>query len=498
MKVAIIEPKRKRWDPNRDEFWEFGYISRSFAVHHTKRFSAFSLSLVILASLFPSDVEVKIIDEYVEPIDFDEFFDLVLVSFFTLGATRAYDIGDTFKKKGVKVIFGGIHASMLPEEAIQHADSVAIGEAEEIMSDIIEDFRKNSLKRIYKAEIKPNIQNTQIPRWDKLKIDRYHNPTTQTSRGCPFKCEFCTVGAYFGTKYRYKTIEKSIEEIKVIKKLWPKDTFIMISDDDITANKKRAKNLFSAIEPLEIKWMGQGSLTMAKDDELLDIMARSGGTRIIIGFESISESALKQMNKNPANVVKEYSTNIKKIQSHGIATIGSFVMGFDDDDESVFERTAEFIIKSHVAIPQFLILTPFPGTKLYERLNKEGRILHHDWTKYTTSTVCFKPNKMSAETLQNSYYRALQRIFSYQGVLERMEGLWALWDEKSKITTIKEKIDTLVLNMNFREAAYRFPNCIELDLKSEEDAKAKLKEHMRNLLKIRGDKKRAMRKQVVY
>ena len=485
MKVAIIEPKRKRWDPERDEFWEFGYISRSFAVHHSKRFSAFSLSLVVLASLCPSDVDVKIIDEYVEPIDFDEFFDLVLVTFFTLGATRAYEIGDQFRKKGVKVIFGGVHSSMLPEEAIQHADSVAIGEAEEIIQDIFDDYRSGSLKQFYVAPRKPSIENTPIPRWDKLKFDRYHNPTTQTSRGCPYSCEFCTVRAYFGSKYRYKPIEKAIEEIKFIKKLWPKDTFVMISDDDITANRGRAKSLFRSIIPLGIKWMGQGSLAMAKDDELLDLMAKSGGTRIIIGFESISPLALEQMHKNPANKAQQYAENIKTIQSHGVAVIGSFVVGFDNDDDSVFERTADFIIKNHVAIPQFLILTPFPGTSLYKRLSEEGRILHRDWTKYTTSTVCFKPKKMSEETLQNGYYNSLQKIFSYEGILERMEGLWSLWDEKSEVTTIKEKVDTLVLNLNFRDAAYRFPNHIKLDNQREKAAWGKIRQHLKELLRSR-------------
>ncbi|MCU0284955.1 MAG: B12-binding domain-containing radical SAM protein [Acidobacteria bacterium] len=485
MKVAIIEPKRKRWDPNRDEFWEFGYISRSFAVHHSKRFSAFSLSLVILASLFPRDVEVKIIDEYVEAIDFDEFYDLVLVTFFTLGATRAYEIGDQFKQKGVKVIFGGIHSSMLPEEAIQHADTIVIGEAEEIMQNIIEDYRQGSLKQFYQAPRKPSLENTPIPRWDMLKYERYHNPTMQTARGCPYSCEFCTVRAYFGSKYRYKSIEQAVEEVKVIKGLWKKDTFLMISDDDVTANRIRAKSLFRAITPLDIKWMSQGSLAMAKDEELLDLMAKSGGTRMIIGFESISPAALEQMHKNPANVAQQYGENIRIIQSHGVAIIGSFVVGFDDDDDSVFERTANFIIKNHVAIPQFLILTPFPGTSLYKRLTEEGRILHRDWTQYTTSTVCFKPKKMSAETLQDGYYNALQRIFSYQGVLERMEGLWALWDEKSEVTTVKEKVDTLVLNLNFRDAAYRFPNRIELDNEKEAEAYQKIRQHLKKLLQSR-------------
>jgi radical SAM superfamily enzyme YgiQ (UPF0313 family) len=487
MKVAIIEPKRKRWDQERDEFWEFGYISRAFMVHHKKRFSAFSMSLVVLASLFPPDVEVRVIDEYVEPIDFSEFFDLVLVTFFTLGATRAYEIGDAFRKEGVKVVFGGVHASMLPEEAIRHADAVAIGEGETLIPEIIQDYRRGDLKKYYRASERPDLKHTPTPRWDLLKIDCYHNPTTQTSRGCPFKCEFCTVSAYFGKNYRYRPIPRVIEDIKTIKKLWKKDTFVMIADDDVTANKIRAKELFRAITPLGIKWMGQGSLAMAKDDELLDLMAESGGTRMIIGFESISPDALRQMHKNPANVVERYADNIRTIQSHGVAIIGSFVVGFDDDDDSVFERTADFIIDNHVAIPQFLVLTPFPGTRLFDRLSREKRILHTDWTRYTTSTVCFKPKKMSENTLQRGYYNALQRIFSYQGILKRLGGLWSLWDENS-VGSVKEKIDTLILNMNFRDAAYRFPQCIELEMEKETQAKNELRRRMRELLASRRSK----------
>ncbi|MCK4351774.1 radical SAM protein [candidate division WOR-3 bacterium] len=485
MKVAIIEPRRKRWDEKRAELWEFAYITRAFS-HYRKKYSGFSLSLAILASLIPSDIELKIIDENVESIDFSEFFDLVIVTFFTIGATRAYEIGDAFRKKGIKVVFGGVHASMMPEEAILHADAVAIGEAEVLIPEIIEDCHHGHLKKFYRTPERPELENTPVPRWDLLKIDCYHNPTTQTMRGCPFDCEFCTVRAFWGKRYRYKPIPKVVEEIKILKRLFDKkDTFIMIADDDITANKMRAKDLFKAFIPLGIKWMGQGSLSMAKDDELLELMVRSGGTRMIIGFESISPIALREMHKNPANIVEEYAENVRKIQSYGVAVIGSFVVGFDDDDESVFERTANFIIENHIAIPQFLLLTPFPGTKLFERLSKEKRILHRDWTRYTTSTVCFKPKKMSVDTLQNGYYNALQRIFSYEGILNRLEGLWSLWDKSSVVPSIKEKIDTLVLNSNFRDVAYGFPHCINLDIEKETKAKRKLRGYFRELLRTR-------------
>ena len=210
---------------------------------------------------------------------------------------------------------------------------------------------------------------------------------------------------------------------------------------------------------------------------------------MIIGFESISATTLQQMHKNPANVVEKYAENIRRIQSYGVAVIGSFVVGFDNDDDSVFEKTANFIIKNHVAIPQFLLLTPFPGTRLFERLSREKRILHRDWTRYTTSTVCFKPKKMSVDTLGKGYYSALQRIFSYEGILTRLEGLWSLWDEYSVVPSVKEKIDTLVLNLNFRDVAYGFPHCIELDVEKEAQAKKNLKRHFQELLAIRREKR---------
>jgi radical SAM superfamily enzyme YgiQ (UPF0313 family) len=362
------------------------------------------------------------------------------------------------------VLIGGCHASMVPEEAIGHADSVAIGEAEALLPRIINDLRTGQIQRFYRVDEseRPSLANLPVPHWNRLKLDSYFNPTIQTMRGCPFNCEFCTVRVHWGPKYRYKPIECVVEEVQFLKKQFGRNTFFMIVDDDVAANRKRSKELFKALIPLQVQWMSQGSIAMAKDDEYLELMTKSGGTRIIMGLESISEASLQSMRKNPANRLSEYSRNLKKIQSYGVAIIGAFVFGFDEDDITCFDNTADFIIENHVALPQLFVVTPFPGTALAERLDQEGRILTKDWKLYTGSTVLFQPKQMSPKELQDGYYYAIQKVYSYRAIWERLTGLWDLFDEgapKPEAALLKEKIDILLLNQNFRAVAYSYPIC---------------------------------------
>jgi radical SAM superfamily enzyme YgiQ (UPF0313 family) len=491
MKVTVISPKRERFDPNRMEFWEFGFMTKA-AGSGSRKFSGTPLALPIIASLLPDDFEVTLIDENVEDIDWNIDPDFVVLTFFTTAATRGYYIADQFRQANAKVIIGGCHASMLPDEAIAHADAVAIGEAEALMPRIAADMRKGKLKRFYriKESERPNLNNIPIPRWDRLKLHRYFNPTIQTMRGCPYNCEFCTVRVHWGSKYRYKPIEKVVQEVEFLKENFGRNTFFMVVDDDIAANKKRSKELFKALIPLNVQWMSQGSLAMARDEEFLELMTISGGTRIIIGFETLSEANLKNIGKNPANKLSEYTENIRKIQSYGIGVIGAFVFGFDDDDVTCFENTANFIIENHIALPQLFTLTPFPGTALAYRLEKEGRILTKDWKLYTGSTALFLPTKMSTKELEEGYYYIIQKVYSYHAIWTRLTKLWFLFDKyapKDKGALLKEKIDILLLNENFRAVAYSYPRSYTTDNAKEQHYKKQLQSQLKDLLNQRTD-----------
>ena len=497
MKVTIIQPKRENFDKGRLEFWEFGFMSKSAGnfkgtvmigrEKFGKKYSGTPLALAILGSLIPKEIDVELIDENVEDIDFNARTDLVFLTFFTVSATRGYQIADTFRDKDVKVVIGGIHASMLPDEAILHADAVAIGEGEPLVHKIIEDFQNQRLQKFYSTSEtnRPEMDNLPTPHWNALKLKSYFNPTMQTMRGCPMGCDFCTVRVHWGSQYRYKPIEKVINEASLLKKQFSKNTFFMIVDDDISANRKRSKELFKRLIPQKIRWMSQGSLAMAKDDEFLDLMTRSGGTRLIIGFESLSDENLKLMKKNPANNLNEYAANVRKINSAGAAIIGAFVFGFDHDDTTCFDNTANFILENYIAFPQLFALTPFPGTKLANRLEKEGRILSKDWKYYTASTVLFEPKKMTKDELQAGYYHAIQKVYSYKGIHQRLTGLYDLWEKysnKSSYELILEKIDTLLINENFRGVAYSFPLTFDVNEENEKHYQQKLKTMLRGFL----------------
>ena len=425
MKVTVIAPKREKFDVNRMEFWEFGFMTKTAGLG-TRKFSGTPLALPIISSLMPDDVAVTLVDENVQEIDFDIDTDLVILTFFTTAATRGYQVADRFRRRNVPVIIGGCHASMAPDEAIKHADCVAVGEAEALLSRILDDFRKGQAKRFYRVEDseRPSLDHLPIPHWNRLKLDSYFNPTIQTMRGCPFQCEFCTVRVHWGPKYRFKPIEQVVKEVRFLKEQFGRNTFFMIVDDDIAANRKRSKELFKALIPQKIQWMSQGSIAMAGDDEYLELMTRSGGTRIIMGLETISESALESMRKNPANKISQYAANLAKIQSYGVAVIGAFVFGFDDDETSCFDNTANFIIETHIALPQLFVLTPFPGTTLANRLEQENRILTKDWKMYTGSTVLFKPKRMSPQQLEDGYNYTIQKVYSHKAIWERLSGLW--------------------------------------------------------------------------
>jgi radical SAM superfamily enzyme YgiQ (UPF0313 family) len=400
MKLLLILPKNER------SYW--GGVSKSGKAGFVR------LNLPTIAALTPADWDVEILDARVKPVDYDAKPDLVGITGFTAEMPGAYEIADNFRKKGVPVVMGGVHVSALPDEALQHADAVVIGEAELVWHKLILDFKKGELKQKYKADNLCDMKNMVIPTRGLLDKGMYSGfYTLQATRGCPFNCDYCAVTAFFGHEFRTRPVDEVIEEIKGF---GSKKFFFM--DDNIVGRPRYAKELFQKLIPLKTTWGSQASITMAKDPELLNLYARSGGRYAFIGFESLSQKSLENLNKG-WNTANNYKEAIKKIHGAGINIVGSFVFGLDEDDSSVFKTTFDFIMETDMDAAQFHILTPLPGTVTYSLLEKEGRIIDRDWARYHTGEVVFQPKGMTVDELQNGYYWIFRNTYTIKNMLKR-------------------------------------------------------------------------------
>ncbi len=373
-----------------------------------------TLTLPVLATLTPSSIEVKITDERTESIDYESDADLIGLTYLTADAHRAYRIADEFRKRSKFVVMGGPHASVLPEEAIRHADSVVVGEAEPVWKDLLQDFQKGSPKKFYQSKTPVKMEDLPLPRRNLVKCKGFTTiEMVETSRGCPFNCDFCYMPTLFGRSYRLRPIEDVIKEIKILEK-----DHLAFADDNLVGNPDYAKNLFKKLIPLRKKWFGNFSLARAGDPQLLKLAAQSGCIRMGLGFESVSQKSLDGVNKS-FNRVKRYEEIIKKIHGQGIAIIGYFMFGFDEDDLSIFPRTVEFIEKSLIDRPIFFILTPIPKTRLYQRLLLEGRIIDRDWSHGDGTHVMFRPKLMTGDELQEGHRWVIKQVYSLFSVTRR-------------------------------------------------------------------------------
>jgi len=374
------------------------------------------LSLTTVAALFPSDTDIKIINDSLDEIDFDEKVDMVGITTITSTAPRAYEIADEFRKRKVPVIMGGIHPSVLPNEASLHADAVVIGEAEGVMDRLLEDFRSGNLQKFYSSTERPDLSKLPLPRKDLLYGNKFYREMdmVQTTRGCPFNCDFCSVSDFFGRTYRTRPVQDIVREVELLKNR----AIIFFVDDNIAGRPDHARELFKALIPLKARWFSQASIIIARDKELLKLAAKSGCKALFIGFESISEQSLKQVGKS-INRITEYEEGIKRIHDSGISIIGAFIFGFDSDGIDVFDRTIDFIERNKIELASFSILTPLPGTRLYKQFDQQGRIFERDWAKYTCGEVVFKPKLLSVDQLQEGYYHARRRISSYNSIFRR-------------------------------------------------------------------------------
>jgi radical SAM superfamily enzyme YgiQ (UPF0313 family) len=338
---------------------------------------------------------------------------------------RAYELCKAFKERGIATILGGPHPSLLPEESQQHCDAVVIGEAEEMWPRVLQDFLAGKLQPVYKSGL-VDIKALPFPRRDLLKLDHYQQRfhTLQTTRGCPFDCEFCSVTTLFSRSYRTRPVDHVIREIELVlsRAKSSRDRLFFFVDDNIVANPRYAKDLFRALIPLRIRWASQGTITtFTKDEELLDLAKKSGCITMFVGFESISEENLIYVNKK-FNRAEDYDSNIRKIHKHGIGIIGSFIYGLEHDDPMTFNTTVAWAQERAIEAANFSVLTPYPGTRLCAKMDKENRVLSKDWSQYhaLTEQVLFRHNSLSASVLLEGTAWSWMKYYSLKSILGRI------------------------------------------------------------------------------
>jgi len=375
------------------------------------------LALFILQGLTPQGHHVAMVDEEAEDIDLEYDCDLVGISFMTSNAPRAYQLAREFKKRGKTVVLGGVHPTLLPDEALSYGDSVVIGEAEGVWAELLEDYEKGCLKRTYHNP-RPDL-SIYVPK-DFGKIAKRHLfglVPIMTSRGCPYHCDFCCVTDLFGKEIRHVPVDNIVRDIKESGR-----KHFMFLDDNIIGHPRYAKELFAALKPLKISWVGQSSISMlVNDDELLTLAAESGCKGLFIGLESIKEAQMSSLRKSFKSL-ERLENALKKMRKAGIFVLASMIFGFDEDTKEVFDDTAKFLIKNKALTVSFNVLTPYPGTKTFQKMKQEGRLLSDDWKYYDHSTVVFQPKNMSPYELMVGKIRSRKKFYGTWSVLRRLSG----------------------------------------------------------------------------
>ena len=465
--LRLSQPKRRKLllvDPYpRENPYHLGASERK-AIWFPK------LSLPVIASYTPEHWDVEIQDEAIRHIDFDYPADMVGISIMTCYAPRAYEIADEFRRRGIKVVLGGVHPTYCPDEALEHCDAIVTGEAEDSWPQVVADFEKGAMQRHYKMNGFPSLENYKQPRVELLSDDAYMTrQCTFTTRGCHFDCEFCSVSPFNGKSTRRRPVPEVIAEIKRVRdwvcgelvgrmskgSAWEAlkvaarirfgiedGTIFAFVDDLHNSNRAYCRELWAALKPLKIKWGCQSTLFLGDDEEMVKLAAESGCVSVFVGMESIFEESLGETHK-PFNKVKKFEEEIKMFHNYGIMVNPGIVFGFDNDDESVFERTVEFLIRNRCELAYFNVLTPLPGTPLYTRYEAAGRIFDRNWAHYDGKYVTFYPTRMTPEQLQNGFFWAQHTFYSVSSIFHRLSH------------TGQRLIPRFVMNREFRRVIKR-------------------------------------------
>jgi len=373
------------------------------------------ITMPYLAAFVPLHWTVLHVDEAMEPVDFDAPADLVAITFHTPSAPHAYELAARFRQRGTTVALGGPHVTLMPDEAQTHADVIFIGEAEAHWPRFLAEFEAGHHRHRYCSTEPPGLDHVPMSRKDLFHRRDHTAGVLFATRGCAYRCDFCTVAVMYQSHLRKRPVESVAQEYASFR-----GKVIILWDDNIAGDIHYAKNLFRALAPHRKWWSSQASVHAANDDEFLDLAARSGCKQLFVGLESISQASVNEVSKG-FNHVDQYASAIKRIHSHGIAVQAGIVFGFDHDTAAVFEETLHFLEATGVQNATFNILTPFPGTRLHQRLEAEGRILTRDWSKYNgRADVVFRPRHMSPATLLAGYQYANRRFYSCRNIYKRL------------------------------------------------------------------------------
>jgi radical SAM superfamily enzyme YgiQ (UPF0313 family) len=368
-----------------------------------------------LAARVPASWRVTHVDEEAEDIDWNTDPDVVAITFHTPSAPHAYAVAARFRARGTCVAMGGPHVTLLPEEAVQFADVIFVGEAEGHWESFLKDFETASYSRVYRQTGMPSIENTPIARKDLFHRRDYTNGVLFATRGCPGRCDFCTIAVMYGNRFRKRSVAEVAAEYSSFR-----GKVIIFWDDNIAGDTEYAKTLFRAIAPCRKWWSSQASIHAGRDDEFLEAAARSGCKQLFLGLESISQQSLAEVNKG-FNRVDDYLQIVKRIHVHGIAVQVGIVFGFDYDTPEIFKDTIDVLEAAGVQNATFNILTPFPGTPLFRKMEADGRILTRDWRKYNSrADVVFRPKRMSVEELLAGLRYANERFYSAASIARRL------------------------------------------------------------------------------
>ncbi|MDB6064196.1 MAG: radical protein [Pedosphaera sp.] len=433
LKIALVSPKGPLYR-HRGGIWR-------------KSLRYQPLTLTTLAALIPPELQfdLELFDEGITDVPLDLDADIIGLTVITGTAVRAYELADHFRSRGIAVVLGGPHVTLIPDDAAPHADAIVVGYAEDTWPRLLRDFAAGAMKPRYDQAPGLDLADRPFARRDLLPSKRYlTNNVFEATRGCIHNCDFCVVPAAWGRKPYQKPIPQVLADIQ--RHGAQKLIFV---DLNIIADREYALRLFQALIPLRVQWYGLATVLLADDEELLELAGLSGCKGLLMGLESISPQNLRKSHKG-FNSPEKFVRVVERLHEHGIALQGCFVFGLDDDEPDVFLKTAEFAVQAHIDLPRFAIVTPFPNTALYKRLESEGRILTKNWELYDGQHVVFRPAKLTIEELQQGAEAAWKHAYSFKSIARRIAHSPAPWPVK------------LGTNLGYRFYAHnlsRFYNC---------------------------------------